>query len=708
MRKLFHAMAVVMLAIILAGVGVSARTIAAAAEESADTQTGALGEESVEAAPTDQDAVAPEGQESDAAPDQETPDAVTEEAPVTEDEPQAEALPGESEEEGEPALDVQSSDEALVAAGDTVFVDVSLDTGHHDAIIWLADVGISEGWLMGDGTREFRPYSNVLRCDMAAFLFRLAKRWGLVTDGWQPHGTASFSDVDEGTPHYREVMWLAETGISTGWANDDGTFSFRPFSHIIRADMAAFLARLYALGGGQPTGSKDFSDVHDDTPHVVEVRWLAASGISKGWDVGEELPEFRPWNKIVRADMAAFLQRLDTLWQTTAQPYTIRFIGNGGKGTMADLTAFPGQSVNLSRNRFTRTDYQFMAWNTKSNGSGTYYVDEQEVTDLTNPGGRISLCAQWVGSNYTIKYDANGGVGTMDDQLARRGVSTKLNKVAFTHEWAYFTGWNTKSDGSGVAIEPSGYVTNPAPYIEGETLGFGGEVTLYAQWQNVSNWYRIDIWPNGGTRLKEFPIGHGDWKWLNLNTWDTIEPNIYEREGYVFAGWNTKADGTGVPYEEEELVYNLKGDFGLFDLHAQWVQFDEEAFKGQLVNAYNDWRRENGLGTANNNATCTAMANESAAGCAQQGSLSNELGVTLELAGNNVFEYVRYHDIVATSKKMLTAEEVIQLWASNQKDLGRLRCQTATRVGAGVYVDRVHGVYWYALVYYHQMGNISN
>ena len=66
MRKLFHAMAVVMLAIILACVGVSARTIAAAAEESADTQTGALGEESVEVAPTDQDAVAPEGQESNA------------------------------------------------------------------------------------------------------------------------------------------------------------------------------------------------------------------------------------------------------------------------------------------------------------------------------------------------------------------------------------------------------------------------------------------------------------------------------------------------------------------------------------------------------------------------------------------------------------------------------------------------------------------
>jgi hypothetical protein len=39
--------------------------------------------------------------------------------------------------------------------------------------MWLAESGISEGWKHEDGTAEFRPYANVARADMAAFLHRM-------------------------------------------------------------------------------------------------------------------------------------------------------------------------------------------------------------------------------------------------------------------------------------------------------------------------------------------------------------------------------------------------------------------------------------------------------------------------------------------------------------------------------------------------------
>ena len=55
------------------------------------------------------------------------------------------------------------------------FSDVTADTPHADDIAWLASTGVSEGWLMPDGSREFRGMSEVVRQDMAAFLRRMAE-----------------------------------------------------------------------------------------------------------------------------------------------------------------------------------------------------------------------------------------------------------------------------------------------------------------------------------------------------------------------------------------------------------------------------------------------------------------------------------------------------------------------------------------------------
>lgn len=56
------------------------------------------------------------------------------------------------------------------------FVDVTENTDHYKDILWLAGMGVSEGWIRPDGTREFRGMSFVKRADMAAFLHRMANR----------------------------------------------------------------------------------------------------------------------------------------------------------------------------------------------------------------------------------------------------------------------------------------------------------------------------------------------------------------------------------------------------------------------------------------------------------------------------------------------------------------------------------------------------
>ena len=112
------------------------------------------------------------------------------------------------------------------------FVDVNTTTPHYEAIGWLKEMGISTGWA--DGT--YRPYTSIARCDMAAFLYRLAG-----SPSYDPSSSElqRFEDVDSSTPHYKEVLWLASTGVANGWA--DGTY--RPYTSIARCDMAAFLKR---------------------------------------------------------------------------------------------------------------------------------------------------------------------------------------------------------------------------------------------------------------------------------------------------------------------------------------------------------------------------------------------------------------------------------------------------------------------------------
>ena len=58
--------------------------------------------------------------------------------------------------------------------------------------------------------------------------------------------------------------------------------------------------------------------------------------------------------------------------------------------------------------------------------------------------------------------------------------------------------------------------------------------------------------------------------------------NNYTRVGYVFTGWNTKQDGSGVSFTDKEEIYNLSSsdwndqstwtdtDRGTITLYAQW------------------------------------------------------------------------------------------------------------------------------------------
>jgi len=121
------------------------------------------------------------------------------------------------------------------------FSDKSIDGDFFQEIEWLSRSGISTGWDLGTH-REFRPGTNIERQAMAAFLYRASG-----SPPFTPPATATFQDVPVGAAFFREIEWLASTGITTGW--DMGTHrEFRPAANVERQAMAAFLYRAFAGG----------------------------------------------------------------------------------------------------------------------------------------------------------------------------------------------------------------------------------------------------------------------------------------------------------------------------------------------------------------------------------------------------------------------------------------------------------------------------
>lgn len=154
-------------------------------------------------------------------------------------------------------------------------------------------------------------------------------------------------------------------------------------------------------------------------------------------------------------------------------PYTVKFDSNGGTGSMDDMSFVYGTAQNLTANTFTRSEYEFVGWNTKADGTGTSYSDEQSVNNLSNVyDDKITLYAQWryrviyfqlppdwYGSVYAKIYVTNNDDNptcTNDDLMTLVDSEKQIYKFDTSnysnidnYEMVYFTNGITIEDASG-------------------------------------------------------------------------------------------------------------------------------------------------------------------------------------------------------------------------------------------------------------------
>jgi uncharacterized repeat protein (TIGR02543 family) len=211
--------------------------------------------------------------------------------------------------------------------------------------------------------------------------------------------------------------------------------------------------------------------------------------------------------------------------QWTANNYGVTFDANGGSGTMSSLPMVAGTAKALTANAFTRTGYTFAGWTTAANGTGTAYTNSQSVTLYAD----VTLYAKWTANSYTITFNANGGTGTMGTSAIVAGTAKIITANAYTRSNHIFAGWSTVTGVQTVV------------YTDQQSITLYANTTLYAQWTPV---YSITYNANTGTGT--VPSGAtviaGNSYTLASNTGNLVKGSI------AFAGWNTKADGTGATY----------------------------------------------------------------------------------------------------------------------------------------------------------------
>ena len=184
--------------------------------------------------------------------------------------------------------------------------------------------------------------------------------------------------------------------------------------------------------------------------------------------------------------------------------------------------------------------------------TGLYYcLVANSWGETSSPGIRLRLLFRvfYNGNGNTggsVPVDTNGyKIGTLAEPMNNTG---NLTRRGYT-----FSGWNMKADGSGVSPD------------SGLKFEIGSDnVTLYAKWEeNQSFLFSYD--GNGAAKGNTPDTA----RMYRTGEMVAILGNSggLEMSGYTFIGWNTKPDGSGIGYGEDD---SLEMGDGNVILYAQW------------------------------------------------------------------------------------------------------------------------------------------
>ena len=407
----------------------------------------------------------------------------------------------------------------------------------------------------------------------------------LLDDGSTPQGlrgVTGFTDLDGGTSGYNEGVELV--------SGFDGAY--------VRSD--AHLARFGTNGwAGATDENENNADAHGMKHYVgatftgssFRVRWSVASGQARGsgfqpvdstiayrltydknaQDATGSIPSDTSANTTQPAKSETDGKVSDLVQRTTTHEdgsVTVRTVDQSTDVVSGCQVYYPaGQRIPLATlakdgdcwdsSMLPRPGHTQLGWSQDSQAT-------QAQAEVTMVEGGMTVYAVWVG-NPVLTYDTNKP-NTWNGQMPSTPASVS---VAYNTAAADGSGWQSGDTSKIRGYRFLGWYAGPqddaGPY-DWNTL-LTGNVTVYAHWQRLQSNVVYD--GNGGTGSHANTTG---WQYSDV-TVPSDTSKSFKRDGYVFLGWDTQADGNGTAYKDGSQVPLQDKDITLY---AQWQPVFEQ------------------------------------------------------------------------------------------------------------------------------------
>ena len=215
---------------------------------------------------------------------------------------------------------------------------------------------------------------------------------------------------------------------------------------------------------------------------------------------------------------------------------TVTFEKNGGDTDSVPLflnIVKGGIAATLPSIPPLKNGFRFLGWYRSEDNGGT-------LTSIFNENSIVNqdsiVYAGWeIILPNTVIFDENGGDGkpvpssiVVPDKTQAGTLPVPPDRNGYT-----FLEWNTSRNGSG-----TNFTTNTVVYAS---------MTVYAQW--TPNKYRINFDKNTG-ETDAIPA-HID---IDFDTIIGSFPESPEKTGYIFDGWNTQSDGSGLSVSINTII----------------------------------------------------------------------------------------------------------------------------------------------------------
>lgn len=257
-------------------------------------------------------------------------------------------------------------------------------------------------------------------------------------------------------------------------------------------------------------------------------------------------------------------------WEKEKYTATVKLNGGSYNGSTNDFTIskYPGEEISIgapTRSKHNFTGYKLTMDNNDGDAPTSVTQSASGFKGIMQMGN-FTLNAQWTPWKHTVRYDANAKndtsvKGIPASQSKTANVDIKLSSDVPTRNGYTFLGWNTQADGKGTAYAAGAIYKNDQN---------GGTVNLYAKWtpwtynikydQNVkstSSSKTVTDMPAAQTKTQEIDV--------------TLSSMTPKRNGYIFAGWSTSANGSVEYKPGSRFTKDLDSNGASITLYAVWT-----------------------------------------------------------------------------------------------------------------------------------------